>query len=126
MIQNGKDSSPSVVAGVSGPDERIPAERAYRILGYRSQQAFNHSRSRMQRAVHRSTGVHLPVPDFGPQKGLVTPSELKRRRDEFFREHILVVEEWGGIKFPGSSWTYSLRRCEAIRDHGLAAHGGQG
>ena len=72
----------------------------------------------MQLVRDRATGRLLPYPDFSRDTlgNAATPEERRRREVDFDASHLLVMPEWGGIKYPKSSWTYSLRMNEAIRD----------
>ena len=112
--------TPVNVTATAGPlpDERISCTAAYPILGLLSQQSFNHIRRRLQRVWDRDSGVPTPYPDFERQ----FPDARTRaaREREFCDTHILVVPEWGGIKYPKGPWTYSRRRCEGIRDNAVA------
>jgi hypothetical protein len=101
---------------VADEEDRIPAEVAYKILGFQSQQRFNHARQRLERVLDRATGVHTPVPNFKKQFARLPPDDARRRKREFLDSHILILPEWGGIKWPASSWTYSRERCRRIRD----------
>lgn len=47
---------------------------------------------------------------------LVRPLEVA-----FDSAHTLVVEEWGGIRYPRASWTYDLAVCTALATRGTAA-----
>lgn len=97
-------------------DDRITAEEAFRILGFRSQQQFNHARRRLERVLDRSTGVHTQVPQFEAQLSHLPAAEVGRRKRQFLDANILVVPEWGGIKWPSASWTYSRLRCQRTRE----------
>jgi len=106
--------------GAADRDERITCNEAFPLLGFRRQQQFNHVRRRLERARNRDTGVLAAVPDFDAIESRHGAAERRRREGEFAATHILVVPEWGGIKWPSGSWTYSRRMCEAIRDRGVA------
>jgi hypothetical protein len=99
-----------------GLEDRISAEVAYRLLGFQSQQRFNHARQRLERVFDRDTGMHTPVPDFKKLFARLSEGDARRRRREFLDSRILVVPEWGGIKWPGCSWTYSRERCQRTCD----------
>jgi hypothetical protein len=99
-------------------DERITCDEAFPLLGFRSQQAFNHARRRLERDKHRDTGMVMPIPNFRRLTPDLPPDQRQWREEEFWRHHIRVVPEWGGIKWPSAAWSYSRRRCEAIRDRG--------
>ena len=102
---------------VAVPDERVTCNAAYPILGLPSQQSFNHIRRRLQRVWDRDSGALTPYPDFERQ---YADGRVRAARErEFCDTHILVVPEWGGIKYPKGPWTYSRRRCEAIRDNAV-------
>ena len=103
----------------TAPDERIPCTTAYPILGLPSQQSFNHVRRRLQRVLDRETGTLMPYPEF--ERQCSDPRVRSAREREFCDRNVLVVPEWGGIKYPKGPWTYSRRRCEAIRDQGVDA-----
>lgn len=98
-------------------DESIGAAAAAELLGLPGS-SFNASRRAMQLVRDRATGRVTPYPDFTHDALGNTLSHEERRRREiaFDSANILVVPEWGGIKFPRGSWSYSRRRCEAIRD----------
>lgn len=111
-------TSPCVSSSSNVPsDERIPCSAAYPILGLPSQQSFNHIRRQLQKVWDRDSGVLTPYPNFDQQ----FPDDRIRanKEREFGDTHILVVPEWGGIKYPKGPWTYSRRRCEGIRDNGV-------
>lgn len=126
-------------------DDRIPADPSWRILGFRSEAAFNHARRAMQLVRDRVTGRDRPYPDFGAELGLVRDmaerrklaagfeenergrgaafleqqsrlaKEVRAKEVAFDESHVLVVPEWGGVKWPKSAWTYSRRVLESIR-----------
>lgn len=120
--QVGKAGDPDVPGPADGAeaDERITCNAAFPLLGFHSQQQFNHVRRQLERARNRDTGVLVAMPDFESIEERLGPAERSRREKEFLHGHILVVPEWGGIKWPSGSWTYSRKMCEAIRDRGVA------
>lgn len=107
-------------AGADGGD-RIDAAAAAGLLGI-PLSSFNASRREMQLVRDRSTGRLLPYPDFDRDAlgNALNDDERRRREKEFDARHILVLPEWGGIRYPRSAWTYSRRRCETIRRQDVA------
>lgn len=99
------------------PDERIDAARAAAIQGL-PLSSFNAARRSMQLVRDRATGRLLPYPDYSRDAlgNAASPEERRRQEVDFDASHVLVVPEWGGIRYPKGSWTYSLRMNEAIRD----------
>lgn len=106
----------------AGTDERIEAAEAARILGY-PVSTLNTSRRAMQLVRDRASRRLLPYPSFERDKlgNALTAAERRRLEVAFDAVNLLVVPEWGGIRYPKSSWTYSRQQCEALRDHGVAA-----
>jgi hypothetical protein len=85
---------------------------------------FNAARYRLQKVLDRKTHALADYPHemFGTTG--VTPREAAQKRaarKEFDASHVLVVPEWGGIKWPGTEWSYDRRKGEAIRDQGSDA-----
>ena len=103
------------------PADRIDAAAAAELLGI-PLSSFNASRREMQLVRDRSTGRLLPYPDFGRDAlgNVLNDDERRRREKEFDARHLLVLPEWGGIRYPRCAWTYSRRRCEAIRNQDVA------
>lgn len=98
---------------------RVPASAVYDLLGFPSVQAMDHVRRRMQQIADRATGAIIPAAQaVGHIPG--EPREARRRREvELEHGAMLVVPEWGAIKWPGSSWTYDLQRCTALAEGGV-------
>lgn len=46
---------------------------------------------------------------------LVLSSTLGAAADQFHRTRPLVVPEWGGIRYPGTEWTYDEQLCASWR-----------
>lgn len=96
-------------------DDRIQAVDAAKLHRL-PLSSFNTSRRELQLVQDRASGRLLPYPDLTRDAlgNQLSDAERRRREVEFDAKHILVVPEWGGIRYPRSSWTYSRRRCEAI------------
>ena len=128
--------------------DRCAANVAFPLLNFRGQAAFNHTRRALQQVLDRGTRRLRPYPDFAQQVGWIRdPAERARARErlpedrrtafdqqqeeaavevrrsevEHDRDNILVVPEWGGLKYPNSAWTYSLTRCRELAARGPAA-----
>lgn len=92
--------------------DRIDAATAARIRGL-ALSSFNAARRSMQLVQDRASGRLSSYPDFTRDEfgNRLDERERRRREVEFDAAHILVVPEWGGIRYPRSSWTYSRKRC---------------
>lgn len=96
------------------------------LLGIGYPGAFNGARRRLQRVWTPATDTHDPYPHHLFSTEGAPPSEVaarRRARLEYEQGRILTVPEWGGLKFPGSEWSYSRSRGEALRDLGPEALG---
>lgn len=99
----------------------VPASQVFRSLGFSSEQAMNHSRVAIQKVFDPDTRSAKPYPDFRSLYPHDSVDQLKRRRVRYDASHILVVPEWGAIKWPNAKWLYSRARCDAFARDGFGA-----
>ena len=73
----------------------ISGKKAARLLGLTWPGQFSNARRRLERKLDRDT------------KRLSTPPSAATDRARV----ILVVPEWGGVKWPGAEWKFRLSVC---------------
>ena len=104
--------------------DRISGRTMAQLLGLGYPGAFNAARLRMQRVWNPETNSTDPYPLDRFETAGTSPREAgarKQARKAFETRHILTVPEWGGLKYPGTEWSYSRTRGEALRTRGPEA-----
>jgi hypothetical protein len=84
-------------------------------------QAMNHARRALQKYLDRETGRVLTYPDFRTLRPGDSTERVRRCEVEFDAVHILVVPEWGGIRYPRSAWTYDMDLCNGLHRGAVSA-----
>jgi hypothetical protein len=84
------------------PRTTCGSRRAAILVGLPYPTTFNRVRKQRENAVM-------------PDGTLVPCTTLGSAADQFRRTHTLVVPEWGGIRDPGTEWTYDEDLCATWR-----------
>lgn len=110
-------------------EQLISGRRFAELIGLKYPGQFNAARSALQKTWDRKTGELRDYPHTLFDAAGCTKKETRERRrarKEFDRSNILVVPEWGGIKWPGTEWRYDRRKGEALAQQGVDALSGIG
>lgn len=94
------------------------------LVGLEYPGQFNAARYALQKVLDRKTHTLTEYPhEMFDTTGLSARESAARRaaRKQFDASNVLVVPEWGGIKWPGTEWGYDGGKGEAIRDQGADA-----
>lgn len=102
----------------------IPGREFAPLVGLEYPGPFNAARKQLQMVWDRTRGTLKPYPTtMFDTRGCSAKeaAERRRARKEFEQANILVVPEWGGIKWPKTEWQYDRRKGEALARHGTEA-----
>lgn len=94
------------------------------LIGLAYPGQFNTARLQLQMVWDRTQGTLKPYPHAMFETRGGSPKEAaerRRARKEFDQANILVVPEWGGIKWPATEWRYDRRKGEALARQGTEA-----
>ena len=112
---------------LSAAPSSIRGRAAARLIGFGYPGPFNAARKTLERVLNRENGRVEPYPDFGagydarfafgaeydPQRH--KHLSCKQAEALFRATAILVVPEWGGLRIPGTEWSYDAHLCATFR-----------